>query len=44
MIHVPRRTGEVVVPLAVIFSTLACVSKPPLTESGGNVTRRIFDP
>ena len=27
--HAPRTTGEVLVPLAVTFSTLACVSTPP---------------
>ena len=29
MIHTPRITGEVVVPLAVTLSTLAWVSSPP---------------
>ena len=38
--HAPRRTGEVVVPLAVTFSTLAIVSTPPRWLSGGSVTLR----
>ena len=38
--HAPRRTGEVVVPLAVTFSTLAIVSTPPRWLSGGSSTLR----
>src|SRR5438445_8928161 len=34
----PRRTGEVVVPLAVTFSTLAIVSTPPRWLPGGSGT------
>ena len=37
MIHLPRRTGEVVVPLAVTLRTLACVMKPPRGLSGGSL-------
>jgi hypothetical protein len=37
-------TGEVVVPLAVTFKTLAWVSKPPRTLPSGKSTRRIFAP
>ena len=32
MAHAPRSTGEVVVPLAVTLSTLACVNTPPRTS------------
>ena len=34
----PRTTGEVVVPLAVTRSTLACVIRPPRGESFGSAT------
>ena len=44
MIQSPRSTGEVVVPLAVTLSTLACVIRPPRALSGGSVTRRIAAP
>jgi len=44
IIQTPRSTGEVVVPFAVTFNTLACVSSPPRTESGGSCTRRIAEP
>ena len=44
MIHAPRRTGEVVVPLAVTLSTLACVSRPPRGLSAGSGTRRSATP
>ena len=37
-------TGEVVVPLAVTFSTLAIVSTPPRWLSGGSVTLRNSQP
>ena len=33
MIQAPRSTGDVVVPFAVILSTLACVNSPPRTLS-----------
>ena len=36
-IQLPRSTGEVVVPLAVTLSTLACVMKPPRGLSGGKI-------
>src|SRR5262249_40087590 len=36
----PRVTGEVLVPLAVTFSTLAMVMTPPRWLSGGNATLR----
>ena len=35
--HAPRSTGEVVVPLAVTFSTLAIVNTPPRWLPGGSV-------
>ena len=35
MTHTPRVTGEVLVPLAETFSTLAWVSNPPRGESSG---------
>lgn len=41
MIQTPRRTGEVVVPLAVTLRTLAWVRRPPRTESLGRATRRM---
>ena len=44
MIQWPRSTGEVVVPLAVTFSTLACVISPPRTLSGGSFTLRNSTP
>ena len=44
MIQAPRRTGEVVVPLAVTFSTLAWVSSPPRGLSAGSGTRRRATP
>ena len=44
MIHLPRSTGDVVVPFAVIFSTLACVKKPPRGLSGVSFTRRMATP
>ena len=44
MIQAPRRTGDVVVPLAVTFNTLAWVIKPPRTLSLGNDTRRKLTP
>ena len=37
-------TGEVVVPLAVTLSTLACVINPPRGLSGGTFTLRMFTP
>ncbi len=40
----PRGTGDVVVPFAVTFSTLACVSSPPRGRSAGNATRRMCCP
>ena len=43
-IHLPRSTGEVVVPLAVTLSTLACVMIPPRGLSGGSATRRMATP
>ena len=43
-IHLPRRTGEVVVPLAVTLRTLACVMKPPRGLSPGSCTRRMAIP
>ena len=42
--NAPRGTGEVVVPLAVIFKMAACVRKPPRGEPGGSFTRRISGP
>ena len=39
-----RRTGEVVVPLAVTFMTLAIVKNPPRWSSGGSDTLRISVP
>ena len=44
MIHAPRSTGEVVVPLAVTLSTLACVIRPPRGLSAGSATRRSATP
>ena len=44
MIHFPRSTGEVVVPLAVILSTLAWVMRPPRGLSAGSDTRRMATP
>ena len=44
MIHLPRMTGEVVVPLAVTFRTLAWVIRPPRGLLAGSVTRRIETP
>ena len=44
MIHAPRITGEVVVPLAVTFSTVAWVSSPPRTLSAGSFTGRSSTP
>lgn len=44
MIQTPRTTGEVVVPLAVTLSTLACVRKPPRTLSFGKETLRKAEP
>ena len=40
----PRGMGDVVVPFAVTFNTLACVSKPPRGLSDGSATRRISCP
>ena len=40
VIQWPRRTGEVVVPLAVTLSTLAWVITPPRRLSAGSVTLR----
>ena len=42
--HAPRFTGEVVVPLAVTFSTLACVRMPPRWQPAGSGTRRTAAP
>jgi len=36
----PRSTGDVRVPSAVTFKTLACVITPPRCEPGGSVVRR----
>ena len=36
----PRVTGDVLVPLAVTFSTLAIVNTPPRWLSAGNLTLR----
>jgi hypothetical protein len=44
VIQCPRNTGDVVVPFAVTFNTLACVNNPPRTLSGGKATFRIRDP
>ena len=44
MIQCPRSTGEVVVPLAVTLSTLACVISPPRTLSAGSFTLRKLTP
>ena len=44
VIQWPRITGEVVVPLAVTLSTLACVIRPPRGLSGGSVDLRIATP
>jgi hypothetical protein len=44
MIQAPRITGDVVVPLAVIFRMLACVSRPPRGLSAGSFTGRIATP
>ena len=44
MIHLPRSTGEVVVPFAVTFSTLAWVIRPPRTLCAGSATRRMATP
>jgi len=40
IIQTPRLTGEVVVPFAVTFKTLAWVSNPPRLLAGGNFTGR----
>ncbi len=42
--HAPRKTGEVVVPLAVTFRMLACVRRPPRGLSGGSGTLRNSSP
>ncbi len=44
VIQWPRSTGEVVVPLAVTFSTLAIVIRPPRSLPRGSATRRIAAP
>ena len=44
MIQTPRRTGDVVVPLAVTFRTLAWVMIPPRTDPSGSATLRIATP
>src|SRR5204863_9899902 len=44
IIHAPRNTGEVVVPLAVTFSTAAWVINPPRTLSFGSDTLRKATP
>ena len=44
MKNTPRGTGDVVVPLAVTLSTLACVMSPPRSECGGSDTRRSSQP
>jgi len=44
MIHAPRSTGDVVVPLAVTLSTAACVMSPPRGLSAGNGIRRKATP
>ena len=44
VIQAPRLTGEVVVPFAVTFNVLACVRKPPRTESFGKFTGRTATP
>ena len=43
VIQWPRSTGEVVVPLAVTFRTLACVITPPRRLSAGSFTLRNAD-
>ena len=40
----PRTTGEVVVPLAVTFNTLACVNTPPRWLPAGSGVLRICSP
>ena len=42
--HLPRSTGEVRVPSAVTFRTLACVMTPPRWLPGGSFTLRSSPP